>query len=62
MFDNDFGFPMNFHACATHGTTWGQRLIFSRLLRGFLAHRPMRYDGVGENANDAIRDLLSVIG
>ena len=59
MFDNDFGFPMNFHAYATRGIIWGQRLVFSRLLRGFSTHRPMRYDFVGRDANDSIRNLLS---
>ena len=59
MFDNDFGFPMNFHAYVTRGIIWGQRLVFSRLLREFSTHRPMRYDFVGQDANDSIRNLLS---
>lgn len=57
---NDFGYPMNFRAYATRGIIWGQRLLFSRFLKGISNHRPMKHSFVGQAANDAIRGLVEL--
>ena len=57
--ENDFGYPMNFCAYATRGIIWGQRLLFSKILKGFTDHQPMRHSITGQAVNDAISGLLS---
>lgn len=55
---NDFGYPMNLRAYATRGIIWGQRLLFSKILKGITDHRPMKHSFVGQAANDAIRGIV----
>ena len=53
----DFGYPMNLRAYFTRGIIWGQRQLFSRLLKKS-CHRSIPPDFVGQDANDAIRSIL----
>ena len=58
MNSSDFGYPMNLHAYATRGIIWGQRQIFAKFLKRHSLHSPMPIDYVGQDANDAIKDLI----
>ena len=56
--EDRFGYPMNFHAYFTRGIIWGQRQVFAKLLNGINDHRPIPPDFVGDDASDAIRELI----
>lgn len=57
MDDDTFGYPMNCLAYFTRGVIWGQRQLFSKMLR-FTNHRAIPPDREHQAANDAIRGII----